>query len=139
MCDRNAYLIVSRHAATVAYVREALPEYAEAPVLAVASVEDVRGKHVAGNLPLHLAAEAEAVDAVEFAGTPPRGAEYGLAEMQAAGVRTRRYFVFTPASYARALASSGRPRSPGRTSGLGCVVGQVTEPKPPGGCNKGLE
>jgi hypothetical protein len=40
---------------------------------------------VAGNLPLHLAAAAAVVFAVGFTGEPPRGQEYGLAEMEAAG------------------------------------------------------
>ena len=54
---------------------------------------DLRGAVVAGNLPLHLAVLAAEVIAVEFTGNPPRGAEYGRAEMEAAGVGLTRYRV----------------------------------------------
>ncbi|HEV3259944.1 MAG TPA: CRISPR-associated protein Csx16 [Gemmataceae bacterium] len=53
----------------------------------------VRGKIVYGNLPLHLAALAHEVVVVEFAGAPPRGQEYTLADMDAAGARLVRYVV----------------------------------------------
>jgi hypothetical protein len=86
-------VIVSRHPAAVEFIRRAAPEFAGAPVLAEAKPEDVRGKIVAGNLPLHLAALAEEVWAVEFEGEPPRGREYGLEEMLAAGAALRRYRV----------------------------------------------
>lgn len=74
------------------------------PVLASATADDVRGKVVYGTLPLHLAALAVKVHAIEFPDYPherdeegnvtrgymngpllPRGAEYTLAEMDAAG------------------------------------------------------
>ena len=57
------------------------------PVLASAAANDVRGKIVYGNLPLHLATIAAQVVAIEFAGNPPRGAEYTLSDMAAAGAR----------------------------------------------------
>ena len=63
------------------------------PVIAEATLEDVRGKIVYGNIPLHLACAAEAVVAVEFAGPPPRGQEYDLAAMDAAGARLCGYAV----------------------------------------------
>lgn len=86
-------LIVSRHPAGIAFLREQLPQFRDAPVLAVASAEDVRDALVAGNLPLALAAEARAVAAIEFAGAPPRGAEYSLEDMRAAGARIAWYRV----------------------------------------------
>lgn len=86
-------LIVSRHQAAIDFIRQELPEFADAPVLASVGADDVRGAVVAGNLPLHLAALAAEVLAVEFAGAPPRGAEYGIAEMRAAGARIARYRV----------------------------------------------
>ena len=65
----------------------------------LASPADVRGKIVYGNLPLHLAAQAKEVHTIEFAGQPPRGAEYGIREMEAAGARLAVYQVFSgPAS-----------------------------------------
>ena len=58
-----------------------------------ATADDVRGAVVAGNLPLHLAALAREFIAVEFAGEPPRGAEYDLDDMDRAGARLVRYVV----------------------------------------------
>lgn len=69
------------------------PTYREIPVRAEVGPDDVRGKHVVGNLPLHLAALATSVTAVEFAGDPPRGREYGAAEMEASGARLATYRV----------------------------------------------
>ena len=83
-------LIVSRHPAAIEFIREELPEFADAPVLATATEDDVRGAVVAGNLPLHLAALASEMIAVEFTGNPPRGAEYSLDDMKAAGAVLRR-------------------------------------------------
>ena len=65
----------------------------EVEVIATATPDDVRGKKVYGNLPLHLAALAEKVVAIEFDGAPPRGAEYSLADMEAAGARLSVYTV----------------------------------------------
>lgn len=88
-----AYLIVSRHPAAVEFIRRTDPRFAEAPVLHTASESEVRGAIVAGNLPLHLAAVAAEVVAVEFSGPAPRGQEYGLEDMLRAGARLRRYRV----------------------------------------------
>ena len=65
------------------------------PILESATPDDVRGKVVFGNLPLHLAALAAQVVAVEFAGAAPRGAEYGIEEMRAAGARLAYYGVIS--------------------------------------------
>ena len=86
-------LIVSRHPAAVEFLRAECPEFADVPVLASATPDDVRGKIVGGNLPLALAASAAEVVAIEFGGAPPRGTEYGLVEMRAAGARLARYSV----------------------------------------------
>lgn len=66
---------------------------AEIPVLAQATAEDVRGKVVAGNLPLHLACLARSVHTIEFEGQPPRGQEYTLEDMRTAGARLVSYTV----------------------------------------------
>jgi hypothetical protein len=58
-----------------------------------ATAEDVRNKIVYGNIPLHLAALARAVIVIEFSGDPPRGQEYGLPEMLAAGAHLTAYEV----------------------------------------------
>lgn len=89
MADR---LIITRHPAAAEFVRSQ-PGWGNAPVVSSATAEDVRGKIVAGNLPLNLAAEALEVWAVEFTGAPPRGQEYTLADMIRAGARLRPYRV----------------------------------------------
>lgn len=89
--DTGGIVLVSRHPAVAEFVRHC---WGWCPrIVATATAADVRGRVVVGNLPLHLAVEAAAVIAVEFAGDPPRGAEYGLADMLAAGARLRMYTV----------------------------------------------
>jgi hypothetical protein len=54
----------------------------------------IRGKAVLGNLPLHLAALTEVVFAVEFTpGKAPRGQEYTVEDMKAAGAKMVPYRV----------------------------------------------
>lgn len=72
------------------YPRQVLDEV---QVIAQATAEDVRGKHVYGNVPLHLACLAGMVTVIEFEGAPPRGQEYDLAAMKAAGAVLRSYGV----------------------------------------------
>ena len=86
-------IIASRHPAAVEFIRLASGLDAATPVVAEATEADVRGAIVYGNLPLHLAALADAVVAVEFTGPAPRGTEYTLADMRAAGARLRVYRV----------------------------------------------
>jgi len=66
---------------------------ADVPVKAEVSADDVRGRHVVGNLPLHLAAMCASITAIEFDGPPPRGAEYTADDMDRAGARLRAYRV----------------------------------------------
>jgi uncharacterized protein YaiI (UPF0178 family) len=89
------HVIVSRHAAAVEFIRDTLPEFAYAKIIEQATPEDVRSTVVAGNLPLHLAALAARVVAVEFEGSPPRGSEYTRTDMEAAGARLVSYRVRT--------------------------------------------
>jgi hypothetical protein len=63
------------------------------PVVASALADEVRGKIVFGNLPMHLATLAREIHVVEFAGQPPRGQEYSTADMVAAGARIVPYVV----------------------------------------------
>ena len=89
-------VIVSRHPAAIEFVREHLAacgvDTTKVPVIAQAGPDDVRGMDVYGNVPLHLACLAWTVWAIEFE-NPPRGAEYSLADMKAAGARLRSYTV----------------------------------------------
>jgi hypothetical protein len=57
------------------------------------NVDDVKGKIVYGNIPFHLACEAEVVYAIEF-DSPPRAAEYSLEDMENAGAKLVPYLVF---------------------------------------------
>ena len=86
-------IIVSRHQSAIEFIRRERPDFADAPIFEAVNAADVRGAVVAGNLPLHLAAEADTVLAVEFTGQPPRGTEYTLADMDAAGASIRAYRV----------------------------------------------
>jgi hypothetical protein len=88
------YIIISRHPAAIDFIRRNDARFMAAPVITGnATPDDVRGKVVAGNIPLSLASMADEVVAVEFSGAPPRGAEYGAAEMAAAGARLESYVV----------------------------------------------
>ena len=86
-------IIVSRHPAAVEFIRQATGLGPEIPVVDTIAAEDLRTANliIYGNVPLHIAALAKAVVAVEFDGVPPRGSEYTLPEMQAAGARLRAY------------------------------------------------
>lgn len=87
------YVIVSRHPAAIEWIRQKRPDLVAAPVFANVSISDVAGKIVVGNVPLHLAAVADRVLALEFSGVPPRGQEYSVADMDAAGARLVPYRV----------------------------------------------
>jgi hypothetical protein len=91
-------VIVSRHPAAIEFIRDAVALPTDTPVIESATADDVRGRVVYGNLPLHLAAHAAQVVAVEFSGAPPRGQEYDVAAMRAAGARLARYAVASVAS-----------------------------------------
>ena len=88
-------IIVSRHPAAIEFIRNELPAFSDAPVLASATVDDVRGADVAGNLPLDLAAEARVVRAIVYpVGRAPRGAEYTIEDMYEAGAAIKSFYVF---------------------------------------------
>ncbi len=89
---RYERVIVSRHPAAIEFIRQ-FSEWHDAPAIESATADDVRDAVVAGNLPMHLAALAREVWAVEFTGAPPRGAEYSLEAMIAAGAVLRCYQV----------------------------------------------
>jgi hypothetical protein len=112
-------IVVSRHPATVQFIAgcmrddcvdsEVVPggihlfgradtaysgeDYGFVPVIFAAYPDDVMGKVVYGNLPLHLASLTSLVRAVEFEGAPPRGQEYSLEDMMRAGARLVDYVV----------------------------------------------
>lgn len=76
-------VVVTRHSALLAYLHEKgyIGEYVN--VIPHASPEAVRGKHVVGSLPLHLAALAESVTVVPLAlPFDMRGKELTLQEVR---------------------------------------------------------
>jgi putative CRISPR-associated protein (TIGR02620 family) len=87
------YLIVTRHQGAVEFIKEEAPEFVDAPVLTSVSPDDVRGKTIAGVLPLQLAAEAAEVVAIDFGSEVRGGQDLTVAEMRTAGARLRRYRV----------------------------------------------
>lgn len=72
-------IVVTRHQALVDYLVEIGLISHDTPVLSHVSADDVRGRHVIGVLPLHLAALADRVTEVPLALTPAdRGKELAL-------------------------------------------------------------
>lgn len=85
-------LIVTRHAGLVEWLdRQGI----RGRVIEHATADDVRGQHVVGALPLHLAALAASVTTVDMPGLRPeqRGVDLTPDEMDAAGATLRRYRV----------------------------------------------
>lgn len=85
-------IIVTRHAATVEWLREM---GIEAEVKSQVDVEDVQGKVVIGNIPFHLACETKEVYVVGFNNLPEgvRGYELSLEDMKRYGAFLQRYQV----------------------------------------------
>lgn len=72
-------VVVTRHSALVEWLKMQGLITGDEPVIEHATSQDVRGKHVVGVLPLHLAAEAESVTVVDL-DIPPekRGKELSV-------------------------------------------------------------
>jgi len=94
-------LVVTRHPALVEYLREAGIVGDNVEVVAQVTPEQVRGRHVVGVLPLHLAAEADRVTVVPLAVPPElRGQELSLEQVRELAGEPRTFIVsdVTPAS-----------------------------------------
>lgn len=91
MTDKE-FVIVSRHIGAVEWLSR---QGIHGRVISHATPEDVVGKVVIGNLPLHLAALAEEVWAIDMPGLSSiqRGGELTADDMERAGARLRRYKV----------------------------------------------
>lgn len=85
-------MIVTRHTGLVEWLRR---RGITGNVVHIATIEDVLGKTVYGNLPLYLASFAERVLAVEFDNLSParRGSELSPEQMDEAGAVLRCYRV----------------------------------------------
>lgn len=78
---------------SIRVIRETGEEYI--PIVASATKENVFGAVVYGNLPMHLASLAKMCIAVEFSADAPRGTEWTLEQMDAAGAHLSKYIVLT--------------------------------------------
>jgi len=85
-------VIISRHAGAVEWLKL---RAIEGDVIEHATIDDVRGKHVVGNLPLALASYAASVTAIEMPLLKPeqRGKDLTPAEMDEAGACLRTFHV----------------------------------------------
>ena len=85
-------VIVTRHQGLVEWLRR---RGIEGEVIAHATEDDVRGKDVIGNLPLHLANVALSVTVVDMPNLPPelRGQDLSPEQMDQAGATLTRYVV----------------------------------------------
>ena len=85
-------VIVSRHAGAIEWLAA---QGITGTVIEQATAEDVRGKVVVGNLPMHLASEAHQVGSIDLPGLTreQRGRDLTPEEMDAAGASIRWYIV----------------------------------------------
>lgn len=91
---KHPVVVVTRHPALVDWLR--LEEHVpmDVPVIQHATADDVKGRHVYGVLPLHLAAEAEKVTEVTLdIPADRRGQELSLKDMDAMVRGVRSYVV----------------------------------------------
>jgi len=85
-------VIVSRHQGLVDWLRR---KGIVGKVVTHATPDDVRGKDVIGNLPLHLAAMAKSVTVVDMPALPAdwRGQDLSPDQMDQAGATLSRYVI----------------------------------------------
>lgn len=85
-------VIVSRHQGLVDWLAQ---RGIVGKVIVHATPDDVRGKDVIGNLPLHLAAMAKSVTVVDMPALPAdwRGQDLSPDQMDQAGAKLTRYVV----------------------------------------------
>lgn len=87
----NDTIIVSRHAGAVEWLRR---QGIVGEVIASADAETVRGRHVIGNLPMTLAAEAASVTIISMTVPPEaRGRDLTPEEMDEFGAKLKKFKV----------------------------------------------
>lgn len=80
---KDNVVIVTRHTSLIQLLNERGIITGDAPVVAHAKIEDVKGKHVFGVLPLSLAVWAKDVTEIPLALTPEdRGKELGIERLR---------------------------------------------------------
>lgn len=97
----KAEVVVTRHPGLLEVLVEKGIATAETPVVSHAAVEDIRGKHVAGVLPLALAAECASVTEISLnIPAEMRGKELTAAQVRQffTGVRTFSVYDITPSA-----------------------------------------
>ena len=87
-------IIVTRHRGAQDWVRKHVGALADVAVVERITIDAARGRDLVGNVPLHIAAVARRIYAIQFIGVPPRGAEYSARDMEAAGAHLVAYRVF---------------------------------------------
>ena len=129
MSENSACVVVTRHAALVQLLRELELVGDDVRVIAHATIEDVRGKHVFGVLPLHLAAEAWRVTEVPLAlEEEDRGKELPLSRLREIGQPPVTYIVRREQKCSVCGGTDPDPGSPQMghlTSPEGLILGSV--------------
>jgi len=90
--DQRKY-IVSRHPGAILWLQSQLKDFNDRRVVTTITKAEAMGADIVGNLPMALASRCLRYRAIEFEGPPPRGAEYGAAEMAACGASLAEYVV----------------------------------------------
>jgi len=85
-------VIVTRHSGQIKWLSQ---QGIEGVVIAHATEDDIKGKDVIGNLPLHLASLANTVTSVDLPNLPPnlRGQDLTPQQMNEAGAILKKYKV----------------------------------------------
>ncbi len=89
---RSTPLIVTRHVGAVDWLQR---QGIEGDIIPHATAEAVAGRHVIGNLPLHLASYAESITTITMPSLPPewRGKNLTAEQMEEAGATLQRFVV----------------------------------------------
>lgn len=96
MTEKTETIIVTRHTGLVKWLAK---RGITGTVLPSVFPDDVRGKHVIGALPLHLAAEAESVTAVSYQCPPElRGLDLSADQLDELGAKLETFIVTRKAS-----------------------------------------
>lgn len=85
-------VIVTRHEGALRFIKQELPEFQNAKVIKEARYEDVKGKDIAGNLPIELAAHANSISMILFE-KRPSGKDLSIDDMYRCGAHIETFTV----------------------------------------------